>query len=118
MTTDLIPATFRRRFAAIVIDWWMTLLILAGVGRFISIHPLEQYALFFFEILLLTGLTGSSVGQKILGLRVVDYETGGYVPISKIFVRTVLILLVLPALFSSQGRGYHDIWMKTIIIKY
>ncbi|MEI6868261.1 MAG: RDD family protein, partial [Actinomycetes bacterium] len=72
---------------------------------------------FLAEVAILTALTQASLGQKLVRLKVVDAETGGFVPPLRILLRTILIVLVLPVLFTKEGRGYHDVLAQTIVVK-
>jgi uncharacterized RDD family membrane protein YckC len=110
-------ATFGRRFAALMLDWIMCLGIAAlftpkapGAAQF---FPL---LLLFAEVSLLTVLTGSSAGQRILRLRVVDDQTNGVVSPLRILARTLLICLVVPAIMTNNGRGYHEVLTHTNVI--
>jgi uncharacterized RDD family membrane protein YckC len=98
-----------RRFIAITLDWLMSwavgsLIFSQDQGRSLWI-PL----VFFLEIVLLTWLTGASAGQRVLGLTVRSYPGGFALTLPKVILRTLLILLVIPAVvFDSEGRGLHD----------
>ena len=111
------PATLGRRFAAIAVDWFIADL---SVGLIPKVSYAERSIatslLFFVELALLTTLTGSSIGQKLLNLTVVDFDTRGAVSFGRILLRSFLIVLVLPAVFTKEGRGYHDIICRTQVI--
>ena len=98
-----------RRFIAITLDWLMSwavgsLIFSQEAGRALWI-PL----VFFLQIVLLTWLTGASAGQRVLGLSVRSYPQGFALSLPKVILRTLLILLVIPAVvFDSEGRGLHD----------
>lgn len=68
--------------------------------------------LLFTEVSLLTSLTQSSFGQRIMKIKIVN-EFGNYATPLQVLLRTLLIILVLPAVFTSNGRGFHDIVAKT-----
>lgn len=111
-------ATFGRRFSALMLDWIMCLGIAAvftpkapGAAQF---FPL---LLLFGEVSLMTALTGSSAGQRILRLRVVDDQTGGPVRPLRILARTLLICLVVPAIMTTNGRGFHEVLTHTNVIQ-
>jgi uncharacterized RDD family membrane protein YckC len=74
-------------------------------------------AIFFFEVTILTTLQQASAGQRILRMRVVDFTTYGIVPPLKILLRTFLICLVLPAVFTREGRGLHDWITNSVVVK-
>ena len=75
-------------------------------------------AIFFVEVGVLTALTGSSAGQRILRIRVVDETTGGAIGASRAFKRTLFICLVFPAIFTKEGKGYHDWFTHSVVVKY
>ena len=72
--------------------------------------------IFALEIILLTWLTGSSFGQRILGIAVVT-DSGQRLALWRTIVRTVLICLVIPALvYDSQGRGIQDLAVGSRVV--
>ena len=111
-------ASFGRRFAAITIDWLLCSAVL-GSFRHLSFESVQglRLALFFAEISIFTILIQGSAGQRILGLRVVDSETGGAVSVPRILVRSLLICLILPAIFTHEGRGYHEQFTRTTVLR-
>lgn len=114
------PARFGRRLLAVLIDWGICLLISLGLlgyqwggGGTQSFIPLGVFAL---ENLLLVGTLGHTVGHRLLGLQVRQVRQGVY-PL-QVAVRTVLLCLFLPAVFTaSDGRGLHDVAAGTTIVR-
>ena len=84
---------------------------LAGGAQFLPL------AIFFVEVGVLTSLGGASAGQRIMRIKVVDATTRGQVPVGRAFFRTFLICLVVPALFTKEGRGYHDWFTNSVVVK-
>ena len=84
---------------------------LAGGAQFLPL------AIFFVEVGLLTALQGSSAGQRILRLRVVDASAGGRISTARALRRTLFICLVFPALFTKEGRGYHDWFTNSVVVR-
>ena len=111
----MVKAGTGRRFLALLIDWLMCLLIsgLAGFGS----RSLSTLVIFFIEVSILTTLQQASAGQRILRLRVVDFTNYGIVPAKKILIRTFLICLVLPAVFTRDGRGLHDWVANSVVVR-
>jgi len=112
-------AAYNRRFIAVLLDWFMCLGIahlihrnLAGGAQFLPL------AIFFIEVSILTALTGSSAGQRILHLRAVDASTGAALNLARAIKRTIFICLVFPALFTKEGRGYHDWFSNSVVVQY
>lgn len=98
-----------RRFAAITADWLMSWAVGSLVFEQSQGRALWIPGVFFLQIVLLTWLTGASAGQRLLGLSVRSYPQMGPLGFAKVVARTLLILLVIPAVvFDSQGRGLHD----------
>ena len=85
---------------------------LAGGAQFLPL------AIFFVEVSILTALQGSSSAQKILHLRVVDASTGGAISPNRAIKRTLFICLVFPAIFTKEGKGYHDWFTNSVVVKY
>lgn len=103
---------------AVLLDWFMCLGIahlidrnLASGGQFLPL------AIFFVEVGILTALGGASAGQRIVRIKVVDASTGGQVLAGRAFYRTLLICLVIPAIFTKEGRGYHDWLTNCVVVK-
>ena len=105
-------ASVGRRLGGLAIDWFAS----AGIAvlafrQFAYGTPgsmLANTAVFYVEIVLFTFLISCSFGQKLLSMRVVNLN-GGRLSLWRIMLRTLLILLVIPALvMDSDGRGLHD----------
>jgi len=110
-------AGFGSRFAAITVDWFACSLIVNGLtGRNYGYEG-ERLLLFFAEVVLLTALMGSSAGQRLFRLKVIDSETGLALSPLRVVVRTALIILVLPALFRREGVAYHDYICKSVVVR-
>jgi uncharacterized RDD family membrane protein YckC len=128
-----------RRLVALIIDWLVCLLITASVLRVlhhttvirggVAVHhdisfslALTQargwtLAVFAVEIILLTTLTSFSIGMRIMGIRVARLENGPGAALSTL-IRTVLLLLVVPALILDKDlRGLHDRVARTVVIR-
>jgi uncharacterized RDD family membrane protein YckC len=111
------PAGMGTRLAAITVDWFAASLIINGLtGRNYGYEG-ERLLVFFTEVTLLTALMGSSAGQRIFRLRVVDSTTGGALPPLRVLLRTTLIILLLPVLFRKDGVAYHDYICKSVVVR-
>jgi uncharacterized RDD family membrane protein YckC len=72
---------------------------------------------FVVEVFVLTAFGGASAGQRLLRLRVVRLD-GRPVWLGTSFVRTVLVLLLVPALITDRdGRGLHDKAAGTALVR-
>jgi uncharacterized RDD family membrane protein YckC len=105
-------ASVGRRLLALTIDWFASLGIAVLVFREFAYGTPESMlantAVFYVEIVLFTFLIGCSFGQRLFSMRVVNLD-GGRLSLWKIMLRTLLIILVIPALvMDSDGRGLHD----------
>ena len=114
-------ASISRRLVALSLDWAVATLT---TGLFFpvfasSLAPsLTRLAVFVLEVGLLTALGGASIGQRIMGIRVVSFPDQYFVTPSMAFLRTFLIALVIPALvIDSEGRGLHDRFTKSQVIR-
>lgn len=114
-------ASLGRRLAALSLDWvvatFTTGLIFPIFAS--SLAPsLTRLVIFVIEVSVLTALTGASIGQRIMGIRVVSYPEQYFIISSKAFLRTVLIALVVPPLvIDSESRGLHDRFTKSQVVK-
>ena len=117
-------ATTGSRVAAFVLDVVFSALIGALVrqvldGRTTTDLGLADEVAFAVQVLLLTALTGQSLGKRVLGIRVVRLaeQDGppGFLPAA---IRTALVMLVLPAVFMDRdGRGLHDKAAGTLVVR-
>ena len=106
----LLPeASLIRRLIALVIDWTMCRLIagLLSPALFFE-NNFSTLFLFFIEVTLFTIAFQASAGQRIMGIKILTYPDQLRVAPQKILLRTLLICLVLPAVFTSNGRALHD----------
>ena len=79
-------------------------------------YAVATLVIFAVEIIALTWLTGSSFGQRVMGIAVVS-QAGGRLSLWRIVVRTVLICLVIPALvYDSQKRGLQDLAVGSRVV--
>ncbi|MCW2615062.1 MAG: hypothetical protein JWN08_2056 [Frankiales bacterium] len=117
-------ATTGSRVAAFLVD-----LVAGGlIGGLVNVFVVDPTPLqrtlagngaFALEVLLLTALTGQSLGMKLVGIRVVRLAEPagppGFLPSA---VRLALLCLLLPALiFDRDGRGLHDKAAGTAVVK-
>jgi len=105
-------ASVGRRLAALCIDWFASLgIAVFAFQQFVYGSPesmLATVAIFYAEIVIFTFLMGASFGQRILRIGVISIDGVRLSP-WRIMLRTLLIILVIPALvMDSDGRGLHD----------
>jgi uncharacterized RDD family membrane protein YckC len=119
-------AGWPRRFGALLIDWVVCSLITiaflyhphAGHAASVLSQPrLWTPAVFGVEDFLLTGLTGVTIGKRLLGLRVIRLD-GQPVGLQRAFVRTLLLMLVVPAMIMDRDlRGLQDKAAGTAVVR-
>lgn len=108
-----------RRFAALFIDWALCLLIAYGLLSGGRAQSASNWTLLVFTVLsvLTVGTVGFTPGKRLLGLRVVS-EGGGRMTLPRAVVRTVLLVLVIPAVvWDRDGRGLHDRLSRSVQVR-
>jgi uncharacterized RDD family membrane protein YckC len=112
------PASFGRRFVALLVDWALSLLVARLVSQE-SVPPgLLVSAVFFFEYTFFTGFFGQTPGMRLLRLACVRVEDGRPLGIPRAAVRAFLLNLVVPAVvFDKDGRGLHDRAARSVVIR-
>ena len=112
-------ATLGRRLWALFLDSFGAYFVASAIephNR--SNRLLLQLAILFIEVSILTILQGASFGQMVAKLKVVDFTTGGALSIPRVLFRTLMIILVLPAIFRHDGRSVHDLLAKSVVVRY
>jgi uncharacterized RDD family membrane protein YckC len=114
-------ARFGRRAVAICVDWFLCTVIAAGfLGYRLGqggLDPFEPLAVFVMMNLLLVGTLGSTVGHRLLGIRVVRLDGTPAGPFLALF-RTVLLAVVIPAvIWDRDTRGFHDKIAGTVTVR-
>jgi RDD family len=106
-------ASMGRRLLALVTDWLLSTVI----ALWLTHSQLWTLAVFSAEVLVLTALTGTTVGKRLCGIRVIRTD-GGLVGFPRALVRTALLLtVVLPLLTDFDRRGVHDRAAGTIVVR-
>ena len=109
------------RLAALAIDWAIATMTTAlFVPPFSSaLGPSSlRLGIFLVEVSIVTGFTGSSMGQRMMGLRVLSWPDHLFVSPMRAFLRTLLIALVIPAVvYDNEGRGLHERITQTTVVR-
>lgn len=106
-------ATPLRRIFALLIDFAACFVIYLG---FFFGNDWASLVLFAGEQIIFLALTGSGFGHFVMGIRLVTVR-GAHPNIFRIILRTVLLILLLPALvWDSDQRGLHDVFAGTVLI--
>jgi uncharacterized RDD family membrane protein YckC len=116
--TELPEASLGRRVLALAIDWTMSRLIAGLLNPYLFLNnDFSTLFIFFLEVAFFTIVFQASAGQRILGIKVVTYPDLGRVAPKKIVLRTLLICLVIPAVFTKDGRPLHNYFTESQTIK-
>ncbi|WP_030055150.1 MULTISPECIES: RDD family protein [Streptomyces] len=108
-----------RRIGALFVDGWLVALICYGlIARGDQAEAnLWTSPLFFLVAALLLSTTGTTVGKRLFGLRVVRLD-GRRATIPQVLLRTLLLCLVVPPLvWDRDNRGLHDKAVGTVEVR-
>jgi uncharacterized RDD family membrane protein YckC len=111
-----------KRILALIFDWGAAILVVQvipnGPDYGTQSNSLLTLIVFATEVTLFTWMMGSSFGQRIVGLRVIDFYSDSNPTFVQSVSRTFLIVVLVPPLLAdAEGRGLHDRLAKTKIIK-
>jgi uncharacterized RDD family membrane protein YckC len=106
-------ASMPRRVLALLIDWLLSMVI----AYWLTHSQFWTIAVFAIEVYLLTALTGTTVGKRLVGIRVIRIS-GGPVGFGWALVRTAILLTVVPPLLTDRDlRGLHDRASDTVVVR-
>jgi RDD family protein len=106
-------ASMPRRVLALFIDWLLSLVI----AYWLTHSEFWTIAVFAVEVYILTALTGTTVGKRLAGIRVIRLS-GGPVGFGWALVRTAILLTVVPPLLTDRDlRGLHDRASDTVVVR-
>ena len=122
MSPTFVRVSFGRRLAALMVDWLACYFIVAasagGIGQMAPNRSLTVLALFFFEISLLSWLQGATLGQRLLGIKIVRFSDGGKITALQALIRSALLVSVVFAItFDENGRGMHERFSQSVLTK-
>ena len=111
-----------KRILALIFDWGAAILVVQvipnGPDYGTQSNSLLTLIVFATEVTLFTWMMGSSFGQRLVGLRVIDFYSDSNPTFVQSLFRTLLIVLLIPPLLAdAESRGLHDRLAKTKIIK-
>jgi hypothetical protein len=114
-------AGFGRRLGALIVDWLICSVIAAAITGHRLFHPggnaFATPAVFAVEYIVLVSLIGCTIGGRLFGFRIVDLA-GHRLSVGKVAVRTLLLMLVVPAVvFDRDQRGLHDKAVDSITVR-
>jgi uncharacterized RDD family membrane protein YckC len=103
-----------RRVGALAIDWACATVISIA---FFAYDGFATTIIFAIVQILFLPLLGGSPGHRIVGLRLARVG-GGWVGLWRPIVRTILLVLVIPAvIWDPDQRGLHDKAAGTVLIR-
>jgi uncharacterized RDD family membrane protein YckC len=103
-----------RRLFAIIIDWSLASFLSWAIFRYDNLATLVIFAITQW---LFVATVGYSVGHRVLKLKVRQLN-GSWVGFWRSLIRVGLILLVLPpTIWDSDGRGLHDKAAGTVLVR-
>ncbi|MBN8423253.1 RDD family protein [Microbacterium esteraromaticum] len=114
-----------RRIGALAIDYFAATIIAVGFFGYDQFAlPAEAGLTQFAPMMVFAALqvlfiptAGGSPGHRILGMRIVRLD-GAWVGLWRPIVRTVLLVLVIPAvIWDADQRGLHDKLAGTVLIR-
>lgn len=112
----VVSAGLGRRLGAVTIDWILSLLVASLITG--SPKPGGWHLLVFFcEYVFFLTFFGRTPGMRLLHLRVVRFENGAPPGLWNSVIRTILLMLVIPAVvWDSDQRGMHDKATGTVVV--
>jgi uncharacterized RDD family membrane protein YckC len=122
MRYESVRVSLGRRFAALMLDWlscyFIVTAISGGIGAAVPNRPFYVLGLFLTQIFMLSWLQGASLGHRIFGIKIVRYVDGGPINARQAFIRSSLLVTVIFAItFDEEGRGLHERFSQTILIR-
>ena len=114
-----------RRLLALLIDWIIAAFSAVALFGWTGVRfppdgirdQLIINGVFLVEVAILLGLTGFSIGKRIMGLRLIGPD-GGPIGVPRALLRTFLLSLVLPAIvMTDDKRGLHDLAAGSKVVK-
>lgn len=112
-------ARFGRRLGALFIDWLICAWAISqGLLRLTGTDAaLVTIGILALEYILLVGTMGMTFGMRLLNIRVATLDGGQPSP-KAVLIRTVLLVLAVPALiFDKDQRGLHDRFARTVVLR-
>jgi uncharacterized RDD family membrane protein YckC len=119
-------ASFGRRLVAVIIDG-ILLGVVSGIFYVIS-RPLGYVVELLLTIAYLTYLEGSpsgqTIGKKAMGIRVIDFRTGGSIGYGRAFIRWIgryvsaiaCLLGYFWMLWDKEKQTWHDKFANAVVV--
>lgn len=117
-------ATLGARFGALVVDCiasaLVASLIVAHRGGDLTHRLPGSWSLVPLAVDYLAGLLlgGQTLGMHLVGIRVVRVDRPGRITVPGVVVRTAMLFLLIPAVvLDRDGRGLHDRFTGTAVVR-
>jgi len=117
------PATWGKRFVALLLDWILCLLIGAVLARLTGVFATQTlqgfwaYPVLIVEYGVFAGLFGQTVGMRLARIACVRVRDHGRIGVPRALLRGFLLCLIVPPLVVGPGgRGLHDRAAGSIVI--
>lgn len=103
-----------RRIGAIIVDWFIALIITQVVFRTSSVVTLGVFGI---EYLIMVPILGATIGMRLFRIGVIT-AAGVQPGLLMTLVRTILLCLAIPALiWDRDQRGLHDRAAGTVVVR-
>lgn len=110
-------ASFGRRLVALAVDWAACVLIAQGLLSDVGPREVMALVVLLVENVLLVGTVGTTLGHRLLGLRVETVD-GAAPGVLRAALRGVLLVLAIPPLvWDADQRGLHDKAAGTLVAR-
>jgi uncharacterized RDD family membrane protein YckC len=110
-------ARFGRRLVGVAVDWLLALLIANAALRPLHWGSFAPLAVFFAQHALLVGTVGTTIGHRLVGLRVERLGGGQPGPVKGLLRALLLCLGLPPLIWDADQRGLHDRFPGTLVIR-
>jgi uncharacterized RDD family membrane protein YckC len=106
-----------RRLTGVLIDWLISLLVASSLLITLNLGSFAPLTVLFVEHSLLVGTLGTSIGHRLVGIRVQRLGGGLPGPLKGV-LRSLLLCLCLPAvIWDADQRGLHDRYLGTLVVR-
>jgi uncharacterized RDD family membrane protein YckC len=117
------PATWGKRFVALVLDWILCLLVGTVLARLTGVFSNQTmvgfwaYPVLIVEYGVFIGVFGQTVGMRLARIACLRVSDHGRVGVPRALLRGFLLCLIVPPLvIGPGGRGLHDRAARSIVV--